>query len=562
MTEQALNRNVAQYASGQRRRKRAVLYLRVSTPGQVHTDYNPEGISIPAQREAGKRKAEQLDADIVREFVEPGRTATSIDKRPTFQEMVAWVKSQKDIDYVIVYHFNRVFRNSVDAGITKRDLKKVGTRVVSTILDMGESPESAMVETILHAVDQYQSEASGADISYKMGQKVRNGGTVGVARLGYLNVREPKPEGGEIRTIAIDSERAPLVQLAFELYSTGDYTLADLDEELYERGLRTRPTPRRPAKRVSINKLSLMLRDRYYIGYVMHQGEEVRGRHEPLIDPVLFDHVQTIASSRTAAKERRRVHHHYLKGSLFCGRCRKTGATSRMIIQHTVNSRGYEYTYFFCRNKQGGGCSAPHINVLHIEEAVETHYATVRFSADFIADVRAHVAATLQNEQAATRLLKQQLNTQLRDLGTKEEKLIDLVAGGDETMPQERIKEKLRDIGRQRQRLTERLDETTEDLSEAARLVELCLTLLADPQELYRRCDDDLRRLLNQALFNTSSSRMKRSQATTCESRLPHCAQSRSTTRVRAATSLILGLSPCCLQTTQGASPDSETPLV
>ena len=32
--------------------KRAVLYLRVSTPSQVKTDYNPEGISLPAQREA------------------------------------------------------------------------------------------------------------------------------------------------------------------------------------------------------------------------------------------------------------------------------------------------------------------------------------------------------------------------------------------------------------------------------------------------------------------------------------------------------------------------------
>jgi site-specific DNA recombinase len=31
------------------RRKRAVLYLRVSSRGQVDTDYDPEGISLPAQ---------------------------------------------------------------------------------------------------------------------------------------------------------------------------------------------------------------------------------------------------------------------------------------------------------------------------------------------------------------------------------------------------------------------------------------------------------------------------------------------------------------------------------
>jgi DNA invertase Pin-like site-specific DNA recombinase len=337
MSQHTLNSNVAAHATGEKRRKRAVLYLRVSTPSQVNTDYNPEGISIPAQRVAGERKADSLDADIVKEFIEPGKTATSIDKRPTFQEMVAWVKAQKDIDYVIVYHFNRVFRNAGDAGVVKRDLKKVGTRVVSTVLDMGENPEASMVENILHAVDQYQSEASGADIKYKMGQKVKNGGSVAQAKLGYLNVREPKPGGGEIRTIAVDDERSPFVRLAFELYATGDFTLADLSDELYDRGLRSRATALHAAGQVSINKLSQMLHDRYYLGYVSYEGEEYQGRHQPLIDHELFDRVQTIADARSAADERRRVHHHYLKGSVFCGRCDKAGVTQRLAIQHTVN---------------------------------------------------------------------------------------------------------------------------------------------------------------------------------------------------------------------------------
>ncbi|ROZ61540.1 hypothetical protein EDL96_13130 [Kocuria soli] len=37
---------------------RAVIYLRVSSKGQVNTDYDPEGISIPAQRTSCERKAE------------------------------------------------------------------------------------------------------------------------------------------------------------------------------------------------------------------------------------------------------------------------------------------------------------------------------------------------------------------------------------------------------------------------------------------------------------------------------------------------------------------------
>ncbi|HEX3783108.1 MAG TPA: recombinase family protein [Pseudonocardiaceae bacterium] len=504
MTDTTLNSYAATVASGERRRKRAVLYLRVSTPGQVNTDYNPEGISIPAQREAGLRKAESLESDVVREFVEPGRSATSIDKRPSFQEMIAWVKAQKDIDYVIVYHFNRVFRDSVDAGITKRDLKKYSTRIVSTILDMGETPESAMVETILHAVDQYQSQASGADIAYKMGQKAKNGGTIGRAPLGYLNVFDHF-EDRQIRTVDFDPIRAPLVKQAFELYASDRYTLADLSDELYDRGLITKATARHPSQPVSISKLSQMLRDRYYIGYLTYKGQEVKGRHQPLIDDDLFDRVQTILKSRTEAQERRRVHHHYLKGSLFCGRCHRAGRTSRMLIQRTKNRWGTEYLYFFCaskRDKKQTTCPTPHVSVQHVEELVEQHYATVRFDPGFAAEVRAQLTTMLNDDNAASRLFHQQLTKELQALDVQESNLLDLSDGDLPDSAAAKIKRKLHDIDRRRQHLTERLGTTNDELSVSAQLIETCLTLLADPQELYRRCDDHQRRLLNQALFH------------------------------------------------------------
>ena len=81
--------------------KRQVLYLRVSSDGQVKTDYDPEGISIPAQREVCERKARARGLDVVGEYVEPGRSATSMDKRVAFQEMLARIKTDKDVDYVL-----------------------------------------------------------------------------------------------------------------------------------------------------------------------------------------------------------------------------------------------------------------------------------------------------------------------------------------------------------------------------------------------------------------------------------------------------------------------------
>jgi DNA invertase Pin-like site-specific DNA recombinase len=59
------------------RTKRAVIYLRVSTAEQAHAANAAEGYSIPAQREACTRKANELDAEVVAEFADRGESARS-----------------------------------------------------------------------------------------------------------------------------------------------------------------------------------------------------------------------------------------------------------------------------------------------------------------------------------------------------------------------------------------------------------------------------------------------------------------------------------------------------
>ncbi|MGN6330297.1 MAG: recombinase family protein [Motilibacteraceae bacterium] len=246
---------------------RAVIYLRVSSAGQVKTDYDPEGISIPAQRQACLRKAEQLGLTVIDEYIEPGKSATEMTKRVAFQQMLTRVRQSKDVDYVIVYKLSRMARNRYDDAIVMADLRKRGVVLISAMESIDDTPVGQLMHGILATFNEYQSRESGADIAYKMGQKAKSGGTLGRAPLGYLNVFD-RSEGREIRTVTLDPDRAELVKLAFELYATGEYTLADLSDELYDRGLRSRPTAAHPAKQVSINKLSLMLRDRYYLGLI------------------------------------------------------------------------------------------------------------------------------------------------------------------------------------------------------------------------------------------------------------------------------------------------------
>ena len=90
----------------------AVSYLRVSTREQAEKGGTDEGFSIPAQREATRRKAEQLGAGIVEEFIDAGASAKSSD-RPELMRMIQYVKANK-VSYCIVHKVDRLARNRAD----------------------------------------------------------------------------------------------------------------------------------------------------------------------------------------------------------------------------------------------------------------------------------------------------------------------------------------------------------------------------------------------------------------------------------------------------------------
>ncbi len=99
--------------------------------GLPDTDYDPEGISIPAQRISCQRKAESLGLTIVHEYIEPGRSATEMTKRVAFQETLECIRRDRDVDYVIVYKLSRFARNRTDDAIVMADLHKRGVTLVS-----------------------------------------------------------------------------------------------------------------------------------------------------------------------------------------------------------------------------------------------------------------------------------------------------------------------------------------------------------------------------------------------------------------------------------------------
>jgi len=335
------------------------------------------------------------------------------------------------------------------------------------------------------------------DIRYKMGEKARRGGTLGRAPLGYLNVRESF-EGREVRTVKVDEERAPFIKLAFELYGTGQYTLDTLLDTLTTRGLRSRPG-KHPAKPISRSHLQRILRDRYYIGVVMFDGVEYPGRHEPLISLEEFQLVQRALDAKAQSSERHRVHHHYLKGSIYCGRCHEEGRQSRLVVTRAVGRRGGEYFYFFCPARRDHPCTLPYLDTDRVEDAIIDYYRTIQFAPDFAARVRQCMAAALDDRERSTRLLDKQLRAQVAKLERQEEHLLDLAADGE--MDKERVKARILKVQQERQQVTEQLIGIDNKLEVGFALLDAALTLMEDPAELYCQAGPNERRLLNQAIF-------------------------------------------------------------
>ncbi|TDU29311.1 recombinase family protein [Arthrobacter sp. JUb115] len=321
---------------------------------------------------------------------------------------------------------------------------------------------------------------------------------VSVGYGNHVNVREYF-EGREVRSVAIDEVRGPLITQTFELFATGNYTFADLSEAMEDRGLSTKPTARRPSKAIAPTYFSRILRDRYYIGVITLDGAEYSGRHEPLISGELFDKVQRVLDTRGVSGERRRVHQHYLKGTLYCDNCHRRGIVHRMVIHRAVGRNGSEYFYFFCAGRTVKDCSSGYISTARLEDAMFGEYRKLTFTEDFVQLAKRRIREALDEKETANRLLRQQLTATLQECDSKEENLLDLAADG--LLAKDKIRTRLTAIERQRDRVRGQLTNIEADLDAGARYLEFYLDMLAAPETLYRAANDQERRQLNQAIF-------------------------------------------------------------
>ena len=473
--------------------KRAVSYIRVSTREQAQRGGSEEGFSLPAQREANKRKAQSMGALVVKEFADRGESARSAN-RPELQKMLAYLKEDGGIDYVIVHKLDRLARNRADDVEINRAFEEAGVRLVSTSENIDQTPGGMLLHGIMSSIAEFYSRNLANEVIKGMGEKARNGGTLGKAPLGYLNVRARDENGREVRTVELDEERAPLVRLAFTEYATGNWTARQLAEHLNNRGLTIPPTARKPTNPVSVRLLQTLLRNPYYKGVISFQGVEYAGAHEPLVDAATWQTVQDILTAH-ANGERQRMHNHHLKSTIVCGLC---GA--RLLVQHATSRTSNTYHYFVCaRRHRVHDCTFKAVLIDEVEARVAGLYQQIRLSSDDRREIERYLRMEFEHIQANRQQDIQRLTTRQQQLEDQRHKLLDAHYAG--AIPLDLLKKEQDQLTSSILAIQRELDGYTADAALVEQHLTQALDLLEDCQRLYLAAPDRLKKLLNQVFF-------------------------------------------------------------
>ena len=472
----------------------AVTYQRVSTKEQATTGGRDEGFSIPAQREANRRKADALGADVVAEFVDAGESARSA-KRPGLQQLLDYIATHQ-VTYCIVHKVDRLARNRLDDVDIHRHLIDAGVQLVSATENIDETPSGMLLHGIMSSIAEFYSRNLVAEVTKGMTQKVAKGGTPSRAPIGYLNIRRTDDQGREYRTVEIDPDRAPLIRWVFDTYAAGEHTVPDLLAEATARGLTTVPTPKRPSGPVGRSTFFKLLRNPYYIGQVRYQGALHPGAHEPIVDPEAWQQVQTLLDTRATAGERRRKHDHYLKGTLYCGTC-----TSRLQLDYARNKQGIRYAYYICtgRATKRTRCTRKAVPVGIAEQLVTDCYQHIAITPTTYAQLAERVEAAFDECLAERSQAIDDLTTTKQRLEAEADKLLeahfaDAIDLDTLKRHQDRIRIALADV-------TKRLDAERHDHEGPRQHLATALRLLADCAQMYARIDDHGKRLANQAFY-------------------------------------------------------------
>ena len=288
--------------------KKCIIYCRVSSKEQ-----EDKGYSLEAQEKLLKDYAGRNEFGIAKIY-KISESASGKLIRKTFSEMLVYVK-KNGFNILLVEKIDRLTRNLRDAAIISDWINENENHEIhfvkeNFVVNRNTRAHENLVWDMKVAIARFYTNNLSEEVKKGQKAKLESGWMPQRPCLGYKTIGDKGH-----KTQIIDEIIAPLIRKAFELYSSGNYSLSFLAEVMFDNGLKT-PSGKMLAK----NTLHNMLTNPFYTGQIIWNKKIYPGNHEPIVDNSLFDKVQIKIKRKLSAAQFKK-HLFIFKGNLRCAEC-------------------------------------------------------------------------------------------------------------------------------------------------------------------------------------------------------------------------------------------------
>ncbi|RDV82974.1 recombinase family protein [Ammonifex thiophilus] len=320
---------------------RAAIYVRVSTEEQAL-----HGYSLAEQREACRKKAEELGAEAVVEFADEGHSGAVLE-RPgltALREAVA----RGEVDLIVVRDPDRLSRKLAHQLLLTEEFERAGVRLEFVEYEWRDTPEGRLFYSIRGAIAEYERE------------KIRDRtvrGKLTKAKQGKIPHRfhvygyDYDPETGEVK---INEEEARILKQVFDWFVNEDIGTTGIAKRLNALGV-----PSKNGGKWYQTVVANVLSNPTYTGTWFFNRRDCsvprRGRDYPLkpeeewipipvppiIDPETFEQAQEKLKKIRRLYAGRNRPRHLLAGLATCGHCGEPMPTSAVGVWGKYYARTY-----------------------------------------------------------------------------------------------------------------------------------------------------------------------------------------------------------------------------
>ena len=249
-------------------KKITAIYVRRSVSDK---DKGNNSLSIDSQKADCIRYLEnggKLSKDSYRIYCDDGKSGKDIAHRPAFQQMMTDARNGL-IDKIIVKKYDRFSRNMREYLNITDELDKYGVGVISLSEPFNtETKEGRMMRNNLLNFAEFERETIAARVADAYVTRAMETGFYQGGKRYYGYEPERRTINGKTGSVLVPSDRANVIQIAYELYQKPDVSLKDVIDYFRENAVDTSRPSCSPERDISVmdrSQLSKLLRSPLYV---------------------------------------------------------------------------------------------------------------------------------------------------------------------------------------------------------------------------------------------------------------------------------------------------------